>query len=233
MSADLSSETAHPFYDNSGNAGPALFFSSNQAVNNKYPLLSKYKIVTRQASESAWIFFVEEPGTSKSLVMKVLRPYSDFRYHLSDVTERLQCQIEALDQNRIFTPEVYIGLARLYNRPIAEDHILIGKIIQYPVEVELEPDAEYALVMERLPDERRLDQLLKGPEDDVQEYLIVLIRHIALLHTQKLLSLPLDQSVDWGSFTNYRVNWTRISHSSSFYWIDPTLPLSKPLLIAL
>lgn len=163
-------------------------------------VITTYKIIKRQASESAWIFFAEEPGTSKPLVMKVLRSYSDSRYNLSGVAERLQCQLEAFQQNRIFTPEVYIGLARLYNQPIVEDHISMGGIIQHPADAEFEPDAEYALIMERLPDERRLDQLLKGNEDEIPELLSMLTAHIATLHTSRIPPLPEEESVYWGSY---------------------------------
>ena len=205
MSVDLMSETALTSYNSLEVARlEAISSPPNHAVNNKYPLISKYKIISRQASESAWIFFVEDTIFSKSLVMKVLRPYSDSRYNLSDVAERQQCQREALRQNRIFTPEVYIGLVRLYNRPIAEDHILIGEIIQNPDDAKFEPGAEYALIMERLPDERRLDQLLAGPYDEVQELLTTLTRYISSLHTdtRRLPSLPEDESVDRGSFAS-------------------------------
>jgi hypothetical protein len=75
--------------------------------------ITRYEIESKQASESAWIFFVRDPFISKPLVMKVLCPYSDMRYNLSSVTERQRCQLEAFHQNRIFTPEVYILTVRL------------------------------------------------------------------------------------------------------------------------
>lgn len=202
MSVDLiSCETTLTPYDDSEVATPEVISPPpDHAVNSRYPLISKYKIIKRQASESAWIFFAEEPGTSKPLVMKVLRSYSDSRYNLSSVAERLQCQLEAFQQNRIFTPEVYIGLARLYNQPIVEDHILIGDIIQYPADAKFEPGMEYALIMERLPDERRLDQLLKGNEDEILELLPMLTGRIATLHISRILPLPEEESVYWGSY---------------------------------
>jgi aminoglycoside phosphotransferase family enzyme len=163
--------------------------------------ITPYEIESRQASESAWIFFVRDPFTSKPLVMKVLRPYRDMRYNLSSVTERQRCQLEAFHQNRIFTPEVYVGMARLYNQPSEEDHVLIGNIIAYPTQEVLEQDAEYALIMEHLPEERRLDQLLKGDENSVQVYLHTLISHIAFLHEHRALSLTAEDRASWGSYS--------------------------------
>lgn len=168
-----------------------------------YPALSvitRYTITNRQASESAWIFFTSDPVTFKPLVMKVLRPYSDTRYNLLDVTARQQCQLEAYQQNCIFTPEVYVGLARLHNQPFEEDHILIGEIIQHPTQATLEQDAEYALIMERLPDDRRLDQLVKGDEHVVQDFLYTLTSHIAYLHTYRTPSLTKEESTYWGGY---------------------------------
>jgi aminoglycoside phosphotransferase family enzyme len=133
--------------------------------------------------------------------MKVLRPYSDMRYKLSFVTERQQCQLEAFHQNRIFTPEVYVGMARLYNQPYEEAHILIGNIITSPTQEVFEQDAEYALIMERLPEERRLDHLLKGDENSVQSYLHTLISHIAFLHKCRTPTLTPQESTQWGSYS--------------------------------
>ncbi|TMD63157.1 MAG: hypothetical protein E6I91_13755 [Chloroflexi bacterium] len=163
-------------------------------------LITRYTITSRQASESAWIFFTSDPVTFKPLVMKVLRPYSDIRYSLSDVAERQRCQLEAFQQNRVFTPEVYIGLARLHNQPSEEDHILIGDIIQHPTLAGLEQGADYALIMERLPDDRRFDQLLKGDEHAVQVFLNTLTSHIASLHTYRTPSLTEEESAYWGGY---------------------------------
>src|SRR5437660_8875530 len=69
-----------------------------------FSLITRYTITSSQASESAWIFFTSDPVTFKPLVMKVLRPYSDIRYSLSDGAERQRCQFEAYQQNRVFTP---------------------------------------------------------------------------------------------------------------------------------
>jgi aminoglycoside phosphotransferase family enzyme len=163
-------------------------------------LITRYMITSRQASESAWIFFTRDPSTFKPLVMKVLRPYCDLRYNLLTSTERQRCQFEAFQQNRNFTPDVYIGLARLLNQPSEEDHILIGDIIQHPTQEALELDAEYALIMERLPDDRRLDQLLKGDEHAVQNFLDTLTYHIAHLQKYRTPSLTQEESVYWGSY---------------------------------
>ncbi len=179
--------------------------ASTSEVIPSYPPLSvitKYMIKSRQASESAWIFFTEDPTTSKPLVMKVLRPYSDTRYNLSCITERQHCQLEALQQNRIFTPEVYLGLARLYNQPSEENYILLGEIIQHPSLERLDQDAEYALIMEWLPEERRLDQLLKEDEYTVNGCLYKLISHIVSLHKHQTLSLTAEESAYWGGYPN-------------------------------
>src|SRR5438105_15644122 len=122
---DLSSESAFTHHNISEGSSPEVVPS--------HPTLShitRYTITSRQATVSAWIFFTSDPVTFKPLVMKVLRPYSDIRYNLSDVAERQRCQLEAFQQNRIFTPEVYISLARLHDQPYEEDQCLIGDSFQ-------------------------------------------------------------------------------------------------------
>ena len=192
---DLISESVYALRDISEDSTPEVVPS--------YPTLSvftRYLITSRQASESAWIFFTSDPTTFKPLVMKVLRPFRDIRYDLSGVTERQRCQFEAFQQNSVFTPEVYIGLACLHNQPSEEDHILIGDIIKQPTQAALEQDAEYALIMERLPDDRRFDQLLQGDEGAVQNFLDTLTCHIANLHKHRTPSLTEEESAYWGSY---------------------------------
>jgi aminoglycoside phosphotransferase family enzyme len=185
-----------------GYALPNISEGSTPDVVPSHPplsLITRYNITSRQASESAWIFFTSDPSTSKPLVMKVLRPYHDIRYDLSSETERQRCQLEAFQQNSVFTPEVYIGLARLHNQPSEEDHILIGDIIKQPAQAALEQNTDYALIMERLPDDRRFDQLLKGDEEVVQNYVDTLTCHIAHLHMHRTPSLT-EESSYWGSY---------------------------------
>jgi aminoglycoside phosphotransferase family enzyme len=149
-----------------------FFEGSSTAYNLSSPALSGiniYTITHRQATESAWIFLINDNSTQKPMVAKVLRPYHDLRYNLFDVAERQRCQLEAFQHNRNFTPEVYLGLAKVYNQPSEEDYLLLGAIIQHPSLAELEQNAEYALIMERLPDDWRLDQLLGGDESSVQQ----------------------------------------------------------------
>ncbi len=192
---DLISESVYTLRDSTEDSTPEVVPS--------YPTLSvltRYIITSRQASESAWIFFTSDPTTFKPLVMKVLRPFRDIRYDLSGVTERQRCQFEAFQQNSVFTPEVYIGLACLHNQPSEEDHILIGDIIKQPTQAALEQDAEYALIMERLPDDRRFDQLLQDDECAVQNFLDTLTCHIANLHKHRTPSLTEEESAYWGSY---------------------------------
>ncbi len=192
---DLISESVYTLRDSTEDSTPEVVPS--------YPTLSvltRYIITSRQASESAWIFFTSDPTTFKPLVMKVLRPFRDIRYDLSGVTERQRCQFEAFQQNSVFTPEVYIGLACLHNQPSEEDYILIGDIIKQPTQAALEQDAEYALIMERLPDDRRFDQLLQDDEGAVQNFLDTLTCHIANLHKHRTPSLTEEESAYWGSY---------------------------------
>src|SRR5437588_12379688 len=62
-------------------------------------------------SPSAMLFLVWHEATEQQLVIKMLRPYQDTRYSLETPDKRQQCLLEALQRNRVFTPELYLGLA--------------------------------------------------------------------------------------------------------------------------
>lgn len=114
--------------------------------------------------------------------MKILNNYKDIRYSLETVEKRQLCQLDALRWNRKFTNDVYLGLAQVVD-PNEKKQICIGEIIKHPTREELDPNAEYALLMEELPRERRLDHLLR--RDNVlfsKPYTSVLARYMAAMH---------------------------------------------------
>ncbi|MGH2481384.1 MAG: hypothetical protein ACRDHW_17155, partial [Ktedonobacteraceae bacterium] len=134
------------------------------------------------------------------LVIKVLRDYHDMRYNLDTLEKRQRCQIEALRLNRAFTPEVYLGLARI-NRDVydwSKKSLQLGEILPSPSSAMLDPNAEYALVMRRLPDQRRLDLLLQAKnEATLQLYMHMLAKHVADMHEPLP---PISRKAIWGSY---------------------------------
>ena len=160
-----------------------------------------YKIESVLASENALILFTQCMTAPERFVMKVLRDYQDTRYSLETPGKRQQCQLEALQRNRTYTPEIYLGLARIFDFSPPFDHIRIGELIENPSQEILDPDAEYALLMEQLPDNRRLDTLLQIDDAAFVRHLVrVLAEYIAHMHVKLTPSLSLEEASSWGSY---------------------------------
>ncbi len=160
-----------------------------------------YKVENVLASENAWILFTRHASISERLVMKVLRGYKDTRYSLETPDKRQQCQLEALQRNRAYTPEIYLGLARIFDFPPPFDYIHIGELIENPSQEILDPGAEYALLMEQLPDNRRLDTLLQTDNAAFVRHLVrVLAEYVAQMHVDLTPSLSLEEASHWGSY---------------------------------
>jgi len=136
--------------------------------------------------------------------MKILREYKDTRYSLETVEKRQRCQLEAIRRNRLFTPEVYVGLGRIDYFELEQGKFHISEVIKSPTQADiscldlqrgsfsikeiisnptkdmLDPGAEYALVMEELPQPRKLAHLLEqGDESLLQQLTRLLIERIA------------------------------------------------------
>lgn len=154
-----------------------------------------YHIEDLKCSENAWLVF----NTYK--VIKILRPYDDCRYLLKERQNRHKCLLEGLEWNRKFTQGIHLGLARYCDLNLANQTITIGKILENPKQDDLDPDAEYALVMHKLPRQYRLDILLKNEPITFQEkHKNILTQFMRHIHTSS--DFPVAQPDDdklWGS----------------------------------
>ncbi len=161
-----------------------------------------YKIVNKQQTASASLLFAQHKETKERVVIKILRDYKVTRYSLATSEERLQYQREALYWNKVFTLQVYMGVARILGWSYNPDSIVIGEIIENPSRENTVPNAEYALVMHELPTARRLDILLKDRDEmKLQSHIHLLTEYVAYMHT-KLIEPPIFSmdSPIWGSF---------------------------------
>jgi aminoglycoside phosphotransferase family enzyme len=138
-------------------------------------------------------------ATGESIVLKILCKYKDTRYSLEAVSERQQCQKEALQWNRVFTPEVYVGLARICDFDLNHETIVIDDIIEDPNET-LDQCSEYALVMRKLPLEWRLDLLLNRENIySLKRYIKHLTKSLIQIHN-KISPLSVEEAQKWGEF---------------------------------
>jgi aminoglycoside phosphotransferase family enzyme len=182
-------------------SGIALPVTSPLVPGDSALISNSYKIESILKSENALILFTQCMTAPERFVMKVLRDYQDTRYNLETRDKRQQCQLEALQRNRIYTPEIYLGLARIFDFSTSSDYIRIGELIENPSKEMLDPDAEYALLMEQLPDNRRLDILLQTKDTAFVQHLVrVLAEYVAQMHVDLTPSLSLEEASHWGSY---------------------------------
>ena len=181
----------------------ALNSSTVPSTSLPIPRATYYKIDNVRKAENASLFFTRNAKSNEHVVMKILNNYKDIRYSLETVRKRQFCQLDALQWNRRLTKDVYLGLAQVVD-PNVRKQICIGEIIENPTLEELDPNAEYALLMEELPGERRLDQLLK--RDNVlsnKYYASVLARYMAAMYhiygEHEAPSLASSEGERWGS----------------------------------
>src|SRR5712692_1890777 len=124
------------------------------------PPLGSYEIESMRISEPACILFARHSSSKESVVLKLFYEHKDSLYNLASVGDRQRCQLEALQWNRIFTPNIHIGLAHICNWDRKQALIEIDEIIQNPLIEPLAPNTEYVLLMRQLPTSRRLDYIL-------------------------------------------------------------------------
>ena len=137
--------------------------------------------------------------------MKLLHDYKDTRYSQETPKKRQQCQLEALRRNRAFSPEIYLGLARVEQFNIPKKTISIGEILTCPTMNDLEPGAEYVLIMRQLPEERSLVALLQEQDmATIRGHIHLLAEHIAHIHTQLLTTKPGKNDGPWSTYGQLR-----------------------------
>src|SRR5579883_1461687 len=158
-----------------------------------------YQIEERKESECAKVIFSRHIPTSICRVIKILQPYQDTRYSLETLEKRQCCQLEALRQNRRFTPEVYLGLAPVKELDLENRRLALGPVLEDPTQEMLESGCEYALVMQRLPENDRLDHVLqKGKTAQLRRIMQLLAEKITFLHLNLALALPEQDEKQWG-----------------------------------
>ena len=181
-----------------------------------------YEIEYVQSSESSCVLFVRNECTEERVVIKFLHEYEDTRYHLGTVAERQQCQREALAWNRVFTPDVYLGLICICDPDLSRKRIGVGELLSDPVQAMLDPHREYGLVMRQLPMETRLNYLLNEKDiGGLEPYIQLLIKRIVQMHTT-LKPLPPEEGRKWGSLEPL---WRKLEHNLAL--ADPVIMASE------
>ena len=193
------------------------YYRPQQFYANYMSIRHYYKIEYIRKSENAWLLFVRHMASGENIVLKILCRYKDTRYRLEAVIERQQCQLEALKWNRVLTPEVYMGLARICDFDLNRETIVIDDILENPTET-LDQCSEYALVMRQLPMNWRLDLLLNRENNFSLSYYIKLLTKSLIQIHQKINPLSIEEARKWGAFQQLK---TKLEHNLAL--ADPVL----------
>ena len=160
-----------------------------------------YEIQHTSESETTVLLFAFNSSNGRRIVIKLLKAYQDLRFHMATLAERQQCQLEALAQNRRYSPDIYLGLALVYKKYQSNKkwYVDLSEIIEHPQRHDLEEDAEYALVMHWLPKSRRLDYLLEIKSSaSLSRYMELLSKTIAEMHEANEQSVSSNFVPQWG-----------------------------------
>jgi aminoglycoside phosphotransferase family enzyme len=146
-----------------------------------YDLSGQYVIMGDKSTNSAFVFFIKDHETGHDLCLKIWKPLKDDVYNTEHLEDRIQCVIDGLRLNRRFTPDVFLGVARIEG--VKDQYIAIEQCDgELELREALSTQMEHALVMRRLPDEWRLDIQLEGRLLDSYEMLDFLAREVAHIH---------------------------------------------------
>lgn len=191
-----------------------------------------YKVEKKNTriSGSALVFFASCLDKPQRVVIKILRNYEDTRYNLTNAQKRQASQVEAFQLNQAFTPGIYLRLGRIVQPalPVLENnfketspsYITIDHITNDASQLSENTDAqaEYALIMECLPKQRRLDYLLRQKNRRaIDDILQALIQRIAIMHASALSPDPGPhgkQEGYWGSYTQLE---RKLSHNIGLF----------------
>jgi aminoglycoside phosphotransferase family enzyme len=202
------------------------------------PPLGSYNIESKSVSEPACIIFAHHTSSQDSIVLKLLFEFQDTRYKLTSVDERQMCQLEALKWNRLFTPNIHIGLAHICNWDSKQALIEIDEIIQNPSMELLAPKTEYVLLMRQLPASTRLDNLLAAENKDFfYRYAQLLTKYVVHIHTNlPESSIFMEDAKNWGNSIQLRkkllhnlefldriMSKNENDDNSTYYWLKDRL----------
>jgi aminoglycoside phosphotransferase family enzyme len=190
----LRSATTPPLETHCESSSPLYIPSNLPGTTSEY---TDFQITDWNKSPSAQLFLVSHNRTEQQSVIKMLCSYQDTRYSLKTLAKRQQCLLGALQRNRVFTPELYIGLAPLYHLDPHKRTIRIGEVIENPTQTLLDADKEYVLLMKPQDQETRLDYLLENRE---YESLIPLVMYVTDIHHHKVCNLSTEEGIRWGSY---------------------------------
>jgi aminoglycoside phosphotransferase family enzyme len=126
---------------------------------NSWDFVGKHHILEQIKSYPSLLFVIKGERPGQRLCLKMWQKCNDGVYDTMDVEKRTRYLLTGLYFNRCFAEGVYLGIAQISH--FTKRTICIERFIERPDWQDVSLQEEYAIVMQYLPEEWRLDQLLK------------------------------------------------------------------------
>lgn len=150
-----------------------------------------YRIEEEIISTATKVIFARDAQTHQQVCLKMWLRCKNEVYDTLDLKKCVEFQLEGLAFNRQFAPGVYLGIIEVINNNFETKELLCGPLIEEPGRSIIKDNCEYAIVMKRLDEAKRLDHLLtfdKLGNDQIADFLA---HTFAELH--KLLELSPEE----------------------------------------
>lgn len=138
----------------------------------------EYKIESEVSSPATRVIFPTAPH--RNTCLKLWVPCNNGLYSTEDISACTDYLLDGLAFNRQFASQVYRGIAQVLS--VEDQKIYCGPIISHPEEGTLRKDVLYALVMNRLPADWRLDHQLSNGKVGIYGGMSFLAKSIAEIH---------------------------------------------------
>ncbi|GHO75759.1 hypothetical protein KSD_35300 [Ktedonobacter sp. SOSP1-85] len=160
-----------------------------------------YTIQKRLISPATIVLKVADKTSHKCI--KLWRPFKNDIYDTVDTNKNNIYTLQGLAFNRQFAPEVYLGIAPIIS-PFHEyaRTITLGTLLSAPTEDDLKANKKYAVVMDFLNQDWRLDQQIRRRSLPTEEDIEFLAKEIAHMHEQ---ARPVSSS--YGSLEELSNKW--------------------------
>ena len=119
-----------------------------------------YRIEKELISTATKVIFAYDSQTSQHVCLKMWLRCKNEVYDTLDLKKCTEFQLEGLAFNRQFAPDVYLGIVEVINATSGTNELLCGPLIEEPGGSIVKDNCEYAIVMKRLDEAKRLDHFL-------------------------------------------------------------------------
>ncbi len=147
-----------------------------------------YRIEKELISTATKVIFAYDSQTNQHVCLKMWLRCKNEVYNTLDLKKCTEFQLEGLAFNRQFAPDVYLGMVEIINTIFGTKELLCGPLIEEPGRNIVKDNCEYAIVMKRLDEAKRLDHFLTSETLRKEQMAGFLAHTLAKIHKKLELS---------------------------------------------